>query len=155
MPTEDAVIFNLVQMWMYSWILATSTSWDDLVLVWIFGDAHVIPLLQNEAANCIRDKVIEEWLVPSHQLDLIYPATTEVSPLRRLAISLIGKTSNAKTVLSGDVEKYWSKEALLDSARLVWGSSELLLQKQEDVRKWDTCKYHVHEEGVECPKPGK
>ena len=52
--------------------------------LWVFADAHVVPLLQNVASDGILEKIKDTRTFPSlDDLTYIYDNTMDSSPLRR------------------------------------------------------------------------
>ena len=69
LKTEDPSIFQNFQYWLYTRRFSAEghskkVLYSDLIKLWVFGDAHSIPLLQNEAANMLLKKMLTEWHFP-------------------------------------------------------------------------------------------
>lgn len=147
----------MVTSWMYTRTFtgvfgdaeqAKALGFHALARLWIFGDAHILALLQNHAINLIMRKTIDTWTLPIDALTVAYENTLPGSSLRRLLIDLVRRTSSK--ILN---EEQWPKEALLDLLRVVWWHGRRQVGK-ENLSKWDMCKYHVHEVNVDCKDPG-
>ncbi|KAK5127969.1 hypothetical protein LTR85_005086 [Meristemomyces frigidus] len=159
LDTEDPDVFEHFQFWLYNRrFISDATAnepnqlrWATLCKLWIFGDAHDVPLLQNSAVDAIIRKIEQYWTVPSRQLPFVYANTTKGTPLRRLLIDILGKTSSAKVALQDEdhLDRY-TKESMTDLLRVVW-HAEPTRWGHGDLRNLNKCFYHVHEDGVWCP----
>lgn len=111
-----------------------------------------MPAFQNAVVDIMHTKCVEEWQAPTPQLDFIYSNSLPSSHLRRYCIELIAHSGEAKDLLKNDVQMtLFTREAARDILRLVWGTGLKRKTKQE-LKAWDLCQYHVHEEGVRCRK---
>ena len=154
--TEGIEVFRTFIYWMYhrrfyenSTEEVSKTKWETVIRLWVFGDAHAIPMLQNAVIDLLHKKVLADWRVPIAEICLIYDSTPPGSVLRRYVIDIVAKTGYADTVVKPEYEQYWCKDALIDLVRMVWDPT-LKTQGKVDVRNWSMCEYHVHEEGVKC-----
>ena len=133
LPTEDPEIFELFRHWIHTRCLFESTLAPDRLLpfstiveLWVFCDAHEVPMLQNEVANIMMQKILGARTFPDPET-LIYVSdnTVETSPLRKL-LDEVGPFLP------------WRRDGWLDE----WF---------DELRSRDwRCQGHVHEEGVTC-----
>lgn len=158
LPTEDPAIFDVFLKWAYSRrlsksidpeMLAVDEYIETLCKVWIFADAHEVPLLQNEAIDLLHQKILEHWQFGSHVLGYLYEHTATHAQLRRYYMKVMADTGSMLFLV--DREDEWSKEALVDVLKSVWRRGHKFRSK-EHLKNWDLCEFHVHEEGVKCPK---
>lgn len=150
----NANVFETVLYWLYNRRFTAAAEdhtidWDTIVDLWIFGDAHDVPLLQNTAINALHQKVVKEWIVPTAQIVPVYENTVHGSQLRQYLIDAFGKLGGHDVHLAKGEEYLWTKEALCDLVRVIWFAGTQRPTK-EAVSKWDMCQYHVHREGVKC-----
>jgi len=155
LSNEDPYVFERVRNWIYSRNLcgsgldeAKTLNTLTLVKLWIFGDKYAMPLLQNPAVDLILRNIDVRYNGPTSLLPMIYEGTGQGSALRRLFIDIIAKTGHP-SLLNQMTEKYWCRESLLDFVKVLWQPSGVS-QTYSDLSTWDTCLYHVHEEGVRC-----
>lgn len=130
------------------------TPWAQLAQLWVFGDAHEVPMLQNVVVGLIHKKVISTWVVPTGEVDYIYSNTLVGSKLRLYVTAIIGNTGDAQSKMQVKDEGYFCKEALGDLLRVTWVVG-FKKSSKDDVAKWDMCQYHVHEKGTKCETGGK
>ena len=94
MPEADPELFRHFQHWLYSKTLLMSSKsendipWPVLINLFIFGEAHGIPDLQNASIDGIINKQATGRLTPLEQINHVYDNTGERSPLRRLFVDL-------------------------------------------------------------------
>ncbi|KAK5137831.1 hypothetical protein LTR08_006599 [Meristemomyces frigidus] len=154
LATESPHTFDMFQYWLYTRRFLPDTGgqdtrqvhWTDL---WVFGDAHEVPLLQNAVANQLVKRFADTWKFPTQYVGVVYAHTTANSKLRRLVIDLIGKTSSAESHLQPKHYNLYPQEALIDLLGITW-RRERVRMTREDVRSMNVCDYHVHEDGVTC-----
>ena len=156
LETEEAAVFARFQYWVYGrrfcHISETETkavSWSEVAKLWVFGDSHNIPLLQNQVIDLMKRKVIDLWENPVHELDYIYQNTIPGAALRKFSIDVIGRTSGLDEVSRQDLDELFDKEALIDLVEVIWKTNKPKWYRG-DVDKLDMCQYHVHEEGTKC-----
>lgn len=160
LPTEDPATFRLVGHWIYTRRTlglegGEETSWCDLIGLWVFADAHDMPLLQNEVINVFHQQVIKVWRNPLSHLQDIYDTTVVGSKLRSYAMDVICFSTQQRLAMRPEDEYQWPKEALIDLARRLW-NDDFKRQGKAQLEKWDICgQYHVHEDGVKCAGDGK
>lgn len=90
MPTEDPLIFDLFLHWIHTRRFFESTleptvllDYATLAKLWVFGDAHHVPLLQNVVSDILTEKMFNTATAPEAEvIDYIYNNTAEGSQLR-------------------------------------------------------------------------
>ncbi|EME85149.1 uncharacterized protein MYCFIDRAFT_83158 [Pseudocercospora fijiensis CIRAD86] len=121
-----------------------------LLQLWVFGDAHEIPLLQNDVMTALHRIVSKDWAIPDvRDINYVYENTMRQSPLRRFLIDVYAATCNSDSFERYGEKLSWCKDALLDLLQVVWREG-WHREAEADFGKWDLRKYHVHEQGVEC-----
>ncbi len=89
LPSEDPGTFESFQLWAYTGSIleegenAAGISWEILVSLYIFGNAHGISGLQNAVIDLIIDKHDVDKKTPIVEIRKIWGQTSEASPLRR------------------------------------------------------------------------
>lgn len=157
LPDAEPEVFDLVQNWLYSHsiyhhnVIEAGKRMQMAPKIWFFADAHDIPALQNAATDFIHSTTLSKWVVPVESLPYIYENTMVSAHLRKFAIEVIAHTCTATNLLTPDLIKYFVQEAACDILKIVCSTNHKQKGK-EDVRKWNLCKYHVHEDGVRCEK---
>lgn len=155
LETENAQTFALFRGWLYTRELRNvddhvgqAVSWPDLIQLWVFGDAYLIPLLQNHIVDLYRIKFVQTWHLQSSLVPVIYATTVPGAQLRSLIINLIAA---AGTELSVDPlhKDCWTEESLTDLVRALF-NNKTKRQTAADVAGWDRCQFHVHEAGARC-----
>lgn len=156
LETEQPEVFERFQHWIYTRRLCEHSQTDtkaldykDIAQLWVFGDAHQIPILQNQVMDLFKRKVVESWGLPIGQVNWIYLHTTESAHLRKFCIDIIGKTASAYMVSSIVNDHEWAREPLIDLMKVIWKPEKSSWSKDE-VAKLDMCQYHVHDRGVKC-----
>ena len=151
LPDSKPSIFEMVQYWMYNRRFQQnldgdrSVIGDNLIDLWIFGDSHDIPLLQNAAVDALHAKVLQTLLIPGYQVHYIYDNTLAGARLRHHFIDVVGKLGIPESIIDLTIECKWSEEALRDLLRVVSGS-ELGYPGKNDM---------FHENGIKCAEAGK
>lgn len=161
LETEDPDIFKLFHYWIYTKRFTSDTgtkdqtalSWQTLFNLWVFGDAHQIPLFQNTAADILVKKALEDHGVPTGYIPFVYENTLKTSKLRLLVMDLVGRYADAEKAVDDCFAAALSTEQLLDLLTVVWQKGEAGRELSE-LAKQDMCQYHVHEEGARCPDTG-
>ena len=123
-------------------------DWHILSELWIFGDRRSVPLLQNEAIDLLNKKVVEFWLIPSCELVFVYPRTAPGAVLRTYLIDLFAKLGSPDLAWCRARQRELSIEALHDLIGAIWKAKQPIWT-QADLKALK-CRYHVHEEGVQC-----
>ena len=75
LPNAEPEAFDGIQIWLYRRRVfpAKVTETDkmkhlDLAKLWVYGDAHDMPALQNASINLLHQLVIARWQVPTTKL---------------------------------------------------------------------------------------
>ncbi|KAF2481679.1 hypothetical protein BDY17DRAFT_325197 [Neohortaea acidophila] len=91
LPTEDPLLFAYFHHWLYTRTFfdssldpAVALDFDTLARLWVFGDAHDIPMLQNEVIDILRRKMDSKTFFSAEVIAYIYDNTVESSTLRHL-----------------------------------------------------------------------
>lgn len=117
-------------------------SWEQLVEVWLFGDKHLIPSLQNSAMDALIMKNKTENVIPTKNVKVIYENTLSSSPLRKFILDLVTYI-DIDRLMDTDNGSRWSHESLMDLARALYHKRTV-----KPVR--GNCYYHVHNAGEKC-----
>ena len=152
LPTEDHKVFELFWNWIHTRRFYQSTlapaqllPFKMIAKLWIFADAHIVPLLQNVTSDLILEKIKDTRTVPSlEDLTYIYDNTVESSPLRLLigdVFCVLCGEDFAWDDLAGPSDEREQKRSVCLQPRMVNSNLRLL--------EW-YCKYDVHGEGVSC-----
>lgn len=127
MPTEDPETFRVFQYWLYNRQFHSdkaeeveNMSFSTIINLWIFGDAHEIPLLQNAALNVLREKIVQAWVVPTYEIRKIYDNTLPESLLRKFMVEITAYIGYARSLLAPGTEDNWIHEALCDLLEALW-----------------------------------
>lgn len=155
LPTEDATIFDYFCTWIHKRYFFESTlapfmlfPFDSLLKLWVFGDAHDVPMLQNEAGDMILRKIVDSRNFPSAE-DLCYvcDSTLEDTPLRNLLTYMFEAICGR--------ELKWSSLDSEGRMMTMERSGELLMPWKAKIRTLPSsvyhCTWHVHEDGAKCP----
>lgn len=167
LETEDPKIFDMFRHWIHNRCFFESTLAPSRLLsfrliagLWIFGDAHEVPMLQNEVVNVMIQKIQESLSFPSID-DLIYinENTVESSTLRSLLADIL-LVLYAKELVWASLDPDRPDE-LFPGGNLQGTQQPLapmrlvrrfgLSYKQLQLPGW-YCKGHVHSDGVQCPR---
>jgi hypothetical protein len=149
LPSVEEDIFENFQLWLYTRRLDfTELSFGTLVSLWIFGDQHEIPLLQNCVIDGLFEKQTKENQFDYSVATLVYDNTLPGSPLHR-AITEIG----ASYVWDEDSESFPNPmhcpaEHLIDLIR-----AEARLPKdgeQYSLLARTKCFFHIHGKDEHC-----
>lgn len=165
-PSENPLIFDLFNHWaitrrFFESTLAPSTLFDyrTLAELWVFGDAHINPLLQNTVADILAEKMITTATVPdSDTIDYIYENTVPGSRLRytirRSIEDLHGFSANSywRTMVPQgmDLEPGNPEDLKHMIAMRHWG--ELNVAAQNYCLSKACCERHIHDESSACPR---
>jgi len=165
LPSEEPLIFDLFRYWIHTRRFYPSTlepsvllDYDALAKLWVFGDAHLVPLLQNTVIEILAEKILDTLTAPEEEvIGFIYENTVPDSPLRFTIITSLKAMMSTPEDLHEEVVP-WGPPLFADGAevtkRAVW-STELRKPGGVARRTWlrgDRCRRHVHEEGVCCEK---
>lgn len=155
-PEEKVNVFKVFNNFIYTHQLCDGDGadlcWSVLIKVWLFGDRHIIPALQNEAMDSILAKNVKEKSIPSFSLKYIYRNTLDGSPLRKVMIDLVTYKGHLPIMMMSEKATLdWPHEALVDL------TVALGAKKPENIGTFATpadkeakCYYHVHNEEDQC-----
>ena len=159
LPTEDPQIFELFRMWIHTRRFYQSTLSPAKLLplemigaLWVFGDAHDVPLLQNVMIDIMVEKVKQERTFLSVD-DMIYVNnnTTHTSQLRQLVEGIYEALTGEQLpwerfIIDDTVEGH--RDSRFTNQHL---QTKIDFLRLKDPRRghWG-CKYHVHEQGASC-----
>ncbi|TIA22398.1 hypothetical protein D6C81_03415 [Aureobasidium pullulans] len=91
-------VFDIFQVWLYLRRLQTPenafTCFMRLAQLWVFGDKHQVPLLQNEVMDDIFAKRAQLKVFHPALVKLAYEQTPVGSPLRKAVIEVTGYNMN-------------------------------------------------------------
>lgn len=165
LPDEEPLIFDLFVNWIHTRLFYDSTlephvlmDFAALAKLWVFGDAHDIPMLQNEVVDITLRKIRKSKTVFTRDaIEYIYDKTVEFSMLRTLLcdvlFSLFPETKalvDWRVALRIDVSKAISEAEAI--RRQDWFCQRCEGEKSRRLfsgPEW-RCAFHVHEEGVVC-----
>jgi len=158
LPDETVGTFRRFFTWLYTKKIelpekpADMTCYSEIVNLWFFADRREIPLLMNEAVSALRDENVKRWKLPTAHLRLIYENTSPTAGLRRYVRQVVGLCGGESFL--DELKKEYSKEVLWDILDVVWRLklAGTAIATPDDLSRLDLCEYHVHEEGVKCPK---
>ena len=157
MPQEDPYLFEIVVSWCYTHKLqdmadkaGSEMGYLDLINLWIFGDKHIIPALQNAVMDAFMQKNAAVKHIPSCYILHIYENTMPRSQMRRVVIDLVAYTGGLDEYVECTKEKEYRHEE-------AWGDLVLVLDKRDQkacelnaLPKRGKCYYHVHNDGESC-----
>ncbi|KAG9751660.1 hypothetical protein KCU73_g6290, partial [Aureobasidium melanogenum] len=165
LPDVLVDVFEAFQVWLYSRSLRDPEDHGDsstrpqlltspiLAYLWVFGDKYQIPLLQNDSADALIEKMDQEKEFDTIVVNVAYQSTMQGSPLRRLAIDIcvfrMEHKQGENSIFRQTNSSNWSQEALIDSARRMSDAWQHGLAWRSLPSK-DKCHYHVHAAGESC-----
>lgn len=148
----DTSLFDAFQVWVYTRDLQGPDGHHEyfkfLVDMWVLGDQHQIPLLQNQAMNEIFAKVKKSKLFSLPVVPVVYAKTMAGSPLRKAAIEIVAWNMHFKEWSPSTMG--WTVECMSD---LVLALHVARLNKEVTypcLPKRDTCFFHVHGKDEHC-----
>lgn len=150
LPTEDPKIFGYFCKWIHTRCFFESTISPEIILpfqtlanMWVFGDAHEVPMFQNAVADIICQKMAN----PPGSLELddlfyVRENTVESSPLR----GLVAQRFYAQSWKELEWDDLNTQSVELVKKPKTWAE---LIEWRE---LWENgmCNWHVHEDGVNC-----
>ncbi|THX12638.1 hypothetical protein D6D17_03531, partial [Aureobasidium pullulans] len=150
LPDCDAKIFYIFNGFLYTRELCSEAGKTGLELsstplseLWVFGDVHLVPALQNLAIDCLIGRVQTLGSLLNTKIPYIYRRTVAGSPLRRMAVDW----EVCSPSVTEDNLSCWPRIGLIELAIA-------LSSKQAEHRSFRTllqsrgkCYYHVHSEG--------
>ncbi|THV89821.1 hypothetical protein D6D25_09743, partial [Aureobasidium pullulans] len=93
LPDCDAKIFYIFNGFLYTRELCSEAGKTGLELssttlseLWVFGDVHLVPALQNLAIDCLIGRIQTLGSLLNTKVPYIYRRTVAGSPLRRMAV---------------------------------------------------------------------
>ena len=166
LPDVDVDTFEAFQVWLYSQSVRNVEGSQDsifqsaklpsfwvLARLWVFGDRHQIPLLQNCAIDALIQKNRDENRFALIVVQTAYENTLHGSPLRRFAIDCcvfrMVHRQDENSILGDSNLCCWSKDALVDFARCMSNAWEHKLPWAEMPSR-EKCHYHVHANVEHC-----
>jgi hypothetical protein len=153
------------QVWLYTQVLPEADTmsediypdWDLLIKLWVFGDKHQIPLLQNNVMDTMIDKVGKDDNNPLQSINHVYANTTLNSKLRKAVVDVIAYRARMPDGKNHDKiegtclrdSDVWPKQACLD---VIAEMSRGWLKKDTRFKlpTREKCYYHVHADGEHC-----
>lgn len=157
-PDVEENVFERVQLWLYTRNLQLPTQdpkiFEVLVNLWIFGDQHQIPLLQNQ----VMDKFLAECEaadnIASYLIGTVYAKTVSGSPLRKAFIEVVAWTmeieSDSGTFIGTGQHECWPKESLIDLVLAINQARMNRIVRFPDLPKRHKCFFHVHAKEEHC-----
>ncbi|THW88337.1 hypothetical protein D6D15_06065 [Aureobasidium pullulans] len=153
LPDCDAQIFYIFNGFLYTRELCSEAgktghelSSTTLSELWVFGDVHLVPALQNLAIDCLIGRIQTLGSLLNTKIPYIYRRTVAGSPLRRMAVDW----EVCSPSVTEDNLSCWPRIGLIELAIP-------LSSKQAEHRSFRTllqsrgkCYYHVHSEGEHC-----
>jgi hypothetical protein len=161
LPDVDVETFEAFQVWLYTQNLPQNESvpaktypeWYLLSRLWVFGDSHQIPLLQNNVIDIMLDKVVKDGTNPFFSINYVYENTASSSLLRKAVADIMAHRSIMKSDAGMDSclahPQKWPVQACLDTMAAMesgWAKQDArcVLPTKEK------CHYHVHADGEHC-----
>jgi len=152
LPDVAIPLFEAFQVWLYTRDLQGPTDTTEiyhfLASMWLLGDQHQIPLLQNQAMNGIFAKLVETNLFSFSMIPLVYEKTVAGCPLRKAVMEIVAWTMDFKDWSPSTMG--WTVECLSD---LVLAIHETRLRKEfvwPGLPQRDKCFFHIHGKDEHC-----
>jgi hypothetical protein len=109
-PTEDPLIFSLFRHWIhtrrfYDSTLLPSTLMDYMTIakLWVFADAHDVPLMRTAAVEILKDKMSDEVRIPEPAtVEYILLNSAESSELRKAVLGFFKEMKDPRLVVQFD-----------------------------------------------------
>lgn len=150
---EFAEVFDIFNAFIYTnqlrdndGVIGKDLSAITLVCLWLLGDRHLVPALQNAAADALMKSMAELNISPGNAMTLIYDQTIDGSPLRRLVLD----SQVHRAACNKDNLAKWPQEALVDLAMAFSDRTPTSRKGSKIPVSHDKCCYHVHAEGEHC-----
>ncbi|KAG9701057.1 hypothetical protein KCU95_g413, partial [Aureobasidium melanogenum] len=158
LPDVEKDVFERVQLWLYTRNIQLpdneSEVFEILVDLWIFGDQHQIPLLQNRVMDEFFDRCEAADNIASYLIGTVYAKTLAGSLLRKAFIEIVAWTMEIEpasgTFINPGQLEYWTKESLMD---LVLAINQARMSKTvrfPDLPRRHKCFFHIHGKGERC-----
>jgi len=150
-------VFDIFQVWLYSRRLQASQKpalfYMTLAQLWVFGDKHQIPLLQNEVMDEIFARRAKLSVFHTPLVKLAYEQTPVGSPLRKAVIEMVGHRMRLQEhggAFQLSCQSDWSVESLIDLVHVLdkIRKENKLVFPAMPVR--DKCFFHVHGKDEHC-----
>ncbi|KAH0290143.1 hypothetical protein M436DRAFT_65314 [Aureobasidium namibiae CBS 147.97] len=153
LPDVDTDVFEAFQYWLYTQSWPENKvepndfpEWSLLVKLWIFGDQHQIPLLQNRVMALVIYKIEDDQSNPLFLIQEVYENTTSSSQLREAVVDMV--THKASSLKETDGETRLADQALLDITNAMNRISPNGRHYPRALCRG--CHYHVHAKGEHC-----
>jgi hypothetical protein len=143
-------VFEHFQVWLYTRRLdSVDRQTSTLVGLWVFGDQHQIPLLQNRVVDELFERRFKHNDFKVAVLPCVYANTLPGSVLRKAVIEICSSLRLEEDPQSSlNKSENWSVESLIDLVRAVHcrpkDAGKYSLPKRE------TCFFHVHGKDEHC-----
>ncbi|KAI4738499.1 hypothetical protein E4T50_11054 [Aureobasidium sp. EXF-12298] len=155
LPDVEISLFDKFQVWLYTRDLQGPTtnhteSFQFLAEMWIFGDQHQIPLLQNQVMDDIFAKIAEVRGFSLVVVPEVYAKTVAGSLLRKAVIEIAGCTMDLSRWRSYPGAVGWTIECLTD---LLLAVNEVRLDEKvtfPQLPKREKCFFHIHGKDEHC-----
>jgi hypothetical protein len=157
LPDVETDVFEAFQFWLYTQGLPGNEfdpdeihpEWSLLVKLWIFGDQHQTPLLQNHVLDVMWSKITDSGN-PLFMIEYVYENTTSSSPLRKVVIDLMLHRAEMGQMPGEDFTL--ADQACTDMmvAAINLGSGDRNQEYVNRRERFHRCHYHVHAEGEHC-----
>lgn len=141
--------------------MALLPDYATLAKLWIFGDAHHVPLLQNVVSDVLAEKMVTERKAPDAAvIDYIYENTVSNALLRKAVVEGVRLMMDADSSCTMSPCAGLNEWHVDDSANL---KSILSMQKlaRPNNGKRDywlysrRCERHIHKDGQWCADMGR
>lgn len=163
LPGDDPEVFSMVLHYLHHRRFLDSTvhpshivSFDKIIDIWSFGEARIMPLIQNAAADLFANKIkLTKTLPDRWSIEYLWERTEKGCRLRKMLVAFIREM----WIPDGHQHHIWGQLAdgqSEDPERLVWLMEALLGSKHEirvSAKTWrrlQSCEWHVHEDFVWC-----
>jgi hypothetical protein len=154
LPDVKPSLFDEFQVWLYTQDLQGPTDNSEqicfLANMWILGDQHQIPLLQNQAMDKIFASVAKHHIFAPSAVPDIYTMTVAGSPLRKAVIEIVGWTAELEKWDASSGTAGWTIECLKDLLLVVHQARESKEVTFPNLPKRDKCFFHVHGKDEHC-----
>ena len=92
---DRPTVFARFVLWLYHGDIleadetAKDVDWRLMIDLFLFGQVRGIPELQNDIVDMTVKKELDDYIIPTQQLNYIYENTNEGSPLRRFFVDFM------------------------------------------------------------------
>ncbi|KAK6005766.1 hypothetical protein QM012_007408 [Aureobasidium pullulans] len=158
LPDVEESVFERVQLWLYTRNLQLPTDeteiFEILIDLWIFGDQHQIPLLQNRVMDEFFDRCEAADSIASYLIEKVYAKTLAGSPLRKAFIEVVAWAMTIEpesgTFICPGQDNYWTKESLVDLVLAINRARLSKTVKFNELPRRHKCFFHVHAKDEHC-----